>query len=62
MPEGVNPRAWHLLAIFVATIVGFIAQPLPVSAVAVIGITVSVMTGTLTMQQALSGFGSPWSG
>jgi DASS family divalent anion:Na+ symporter len=59
LPQGVNPRAWHLLAIFVATIVGFIAQPLPVSAVAVIGITVSVVTGTLTMQQALSGFGSP---
>jgi divalent anion:Na+ symporter, DASS family len=59
MPAGVNPRAWHLLAIFVATIVGFIAQPLPVSAVAVIGITVSVVTGTLTMAQALSGFGSP---
>jgi divalent anion:Na+ symporter, DASS family len=59
MPTGINPRAWHLLAIFVATIVGFIAQPLPVSAVAVIGITVSVVTGTLTMAQALSGFGSP---
>jgi divalent anion:Na+ symporter, DASS family len=59
LPQGVNPRAWHLLAIFVATIVGFIAQPLPVSAMAVIAITVSAITGTLTMQQALSGFGSP---
>jgi DASS family divalent anion:Na+ symporter len=59
LPEGVNARAWHMLAIFVATITGFIAQPLPVSAVAVAGITVSVLTGTLTMPQALSGFGSP---
>jgi DASS family divalent anion:Na+ symporter len=59
MPAGVNARAWHMLAIFVATIVGFVAQPLPVSAVALIAITVTVFTNTLTMQQALSGFASP---
>jgi DASS family divalent anion:Na+ symporter len=57
-PEGVEPKAWHLLAIFVATVVGFIAQPLPMSAVAVIGITATVITKTLTMPQALSGFSS----
>ena len=59
VPSGVNPRAWHMLAIFVATIVGFVVQPLPVSAVALIGITITVFTGTLTMAQALSGFASP---
>jgi DASS family divalent anion:Na+ symporter len=57
-PEGVETRAWHLLAVFVATIAGFIVQPLPVSAVALFGITVTVLTGTLTMPQALSGFGN----
>jgi hypothetical protein len=25
-PDGVNPKAWHLLAIFVATIVGFMTK------------------------------------
>jgi DASS family divalent anion:Na+ symporter len=57
-PEGVDPKAWHLLAIFVATVVGFIAQPLPVGAVALVGITATVVTKTLTMPQALSGFAS----
>src|SRR5688500_6820150 len=58
-PAGVEPRAWHLLAIFAATIVGIVAQPLPVSAVALLGITAAVFTGTLSMREALSGFGKP---
>ena len=29
-------EAWHLLAIFVATVVGFIAKPLPMGAVGII--------------------------
>jgi DASS family divalent anion:Na+ symporter len=57
-PPGVDPRALHLLAIFVATIVGIIFRPLPIGAVALIGITASVATGTLSISQALSGFGN----
>ena len=33
-PEGLSPKAWHMFAIFVATIAGIIAAPLPMSAVA----------------------------
>ncbi len=57
-PEGVDARAWHLLAIFVATIVGIISKPLPMGAVAMLGITVTALTGTLTIGQSLSGFGN----
>lgn len=57
-PAGVGPRAWHLLAIFVATIVGFIVRPLPMGGVAVIGIVATVLTGTLSIRQAMSGFGN----
>ena len=57
-PEGVDPRAWHLLAIFVATIVGIITKPLPMGAVAMLGVTVTALTGTLTIGQSLSGFGN----
>jgi hypothetical protein len=32
IPAGVKPEAWHLLAIFVATIVGLILTPLPMGA------------------------------
>lgn len=33
-PDGVKQQAWHLLAIFVATIAGIVAKPLPMGAVA----------------------------
>ena len=56
IPAGLKPQAWHLLAIFVATIVGVILQPLPMGAMALIGITVAALTNTLTIGQSLSGF------
>ncbi|MBI4540563.1 MAG: anion permease [Gemmatimonadetes bacterium] len=55
-PTGVDPKAWHLLAIFVATIVGIMVRPLPMSAVAVCGLAASVLSGTLKIEEALSGF------
>ena len=48
----------HLLAVFVATIVGIILKPLPMGAVAVVGICATAITGTLTITEALSGFGN----
>ncbi len=46
-PEGLNENAWHLLAIFVATISGLVLKPLPMGAVALIGLTVTGLTGVL---------------
>ena len=57
-PEAVDPRAWRLLAIFVATVAGIIARPLPMGAIAIVGIAVAVGTRTLTITEALSGFGN----
>ena len=57
-PAGVQPKAWHLLAIFVATIVGIIIKPLPMGAIALLGIAATAITGTLSIDQALSGFGN----
>lgn len=48
--------AWQLLAIFIATIVGIIAKPLPMGAVAMIGIGMAALTGTLSINAALAGF------
>ncbi|MDU4961886.1 MAG: anion permease [Sporomusaceae bacterium] len=59
VPAGLKPQAWQLLAIFVATIAGIIMQPLPMGAMALIGITVTAMTNTLTVPQALSAFADP---
>lgn len=55
-PAGVKPQAWHLFAVFVATIVGFIAKPLPMGAIALMGVTVPALTKVLKPDEALSGF------
>ena len=53
-PAGVTTQAWHLLAVFVATIVGIITNPLPLGAVAMIGLGVSMTTGLLPFSAAFS--------
>ena len=58
VPEGLNPKTWHLFSIFVATIFGFILQPLPIGAVSLIGLAVAGMTDILAPAEILSGFGS----
>ncbi len=58
VPRGVEPAGIHLLAIFIATIVGIILKPLPMGAVAVVGIAATAATGRLEINQALSGFGN----
>jgi len=55
-PSGVDAPAWHLFAIFVATIVGVIAKPLPMGAVTLIGLSMTIVTGILEPAVALSGF------
>src|SRR5688572_21726184 len=55
-PEGVEPRAWQLLAIFVATVFGIIVKPLPMGAMAIVGASAALATRTLTIAEALSGF------
>ncbi len=55
-PAGVAIKAWHLLAIFAATIIGLILQPLPMGAVVIIGTMATALTGTLSPADALNGF------
>lgn len=57
-PDAVSLVAWHMLAIFVATIIGCITQPLPIAGVALIGFVLSIITGTVTMDVAITGFGN----
>jgi DASS family divalent anion:Na+ symporter len=61
-PEGVTPKAWHLFAIFVATLVGLVSKPLPMGAMALTGIAAALLTQTLTLAEALTGFsnGTVW--
>lgn len=58
-PEGVDERGMAMLGIFVATILGLILQPLPTAAVAIVGLAVAMITGTMDPEtEALAGFSS----
>ena len=61
-PVGISVVAWHLLALFIATIVGCITQPLPIAGVALIGFTLTVLLGIAPMKEAVVAFGNstPW--
>ena len=58
VPSGLTASAWRLFAVFAATVLGLILQPLPLGATAFIALTFCASTKLLTPQQALSGFGS----
>lgn len=53
---GLKPQAMHLTAIFIATILGLILQPLPQGAVVLLGVAVTAITGTLTIAESMAGF------
>jgi hypothetical protein len=54
--SGLNVVQRHLLAIFAATIVALVAQPLPMGASVVVAMTLLALTGTLPPAKVLSGF------
>ncbi|GMH40105.1 hypothetical protein BSKO_08009 [Bryopsis sp. KO-2023] len=62
VPAGMEARGMRLLAIFIATIAGIVAQPIPVGAVAVVGLTATLITRTLTFGEAFAAFSAqvPW--
>ena len=57
-PHGLSLAAWHLFAIFVATIAGFILQPIPMGAVAFLSLTICAFFGILKTKDVLMGFGN----
>ncbi len=57
-PAGVSAKAWHLLSVFTGTIVGIITTPLPLGAVAILGLGAAMATKVLTFAEAFSAFAS----
>ena len=55
-PEGVTREAWTLLAIFIATIVGSIVQPMTGSAMVLFGVIATAIFRALPIEKALSGY------
>lgn len=58
MVAALSIAAWRMFAIFVATIVGCITQPLPIGAVAIIGFVAATLTGIVDINTAVAGFGN----
>ncbi len=54
--EAIKPEGWQLLAIFIATIAGFILRPWPTGIMAIFGVVAAVATKSITMVQALGGY------
>jgi DASS family divalent anion:Na+ symporter len=59
VPSGITKQSWHLLAIFVATIVGSIVRPVPGGAMVLLGVAALALTGTMPVEGALRGYGDP---
>jgi DASS family divalent anion:Na+ symporter len=61
-PEGVSADAWRLLAIFAATIIGLIVQPLPLGAMVILAVTSVALLGIVPARTVLTGFanGTVW--
>jgi len=57
-PEGITPQGWRLAAIFLCVIAGMVIEPLPASALVILGLTAMVANGT-TMREALGGYSEP---
>lgn len=55
-PEGLKPAAWHLAAIFIATVVAFITGPMSMGALSLTSIVVVCLTQVLKTNEALAGF------
>ena len=56
-PNGLSPKAWHLFAIFISSIIAVITNALPIITSSILALSASVLTHTLTSTQAYSGFG-----
>ena len=57
-PDSLDTQAWYMFAIFVATIIECITQPMPIGAVSIIGFTLTVLVGVVDIKTAVQGFGN----
>jgi DASS family divalent anion:Na+ symporter len=56
-PSGLEDQAWHLVAIFVATIASFLIKPIPMGPAVLVAIAFLSATGTIEFKNLMAGFG-----
>jgi DASS family divalent anion:Na+ symporter len=59
VPAGLTAPAWHLFAVFIATIASVLLGSFPLLTASMIAVGTVVLTGTITPAQAFSGFANP---
>lgn len=52
----ISLQSWHLFTIFLCTMIGIVLNPLPISAIALLGSGTAIATKVLSTQQVLDGF------
>lgn len=57
-PEAITPQGWRTAAIFICVIAGMVVEPLPASALVILGLTAMTANG-IPMREALGGFAEP---
>ena len=58
-PADVNPKSFQLLAVFAGLIVGLIGKALSMGGISFLALTILILTHTLTIKEAFSGFSNP---
>lgn len=57
-PQEVSSQAWHLLTIFIFTIIAMVSKILPTGSLAIITVSLCCSTSTLPVEKAIIGFSS----
>ena len=55
--EGAPQQGWQIFSVFIAVIASFILQPFPMGTMVLLGLVTLTATHTITMKEALSGYG-----
>ena len=56
-PAALSLAGWHMFALFLATIVALVLNPMPIGAIAILSLTVLLLTNLVPLKTALNGFG-----
>ncbi|POB17199.1 anion permease [Vibrio vulnificus] len=59
VPDGLTEQAWQMMVIFVTTVLSLILAPLPLGAMALLGLTAATLLVVLPIKTALNGFAHP---
>lgn len=59
VPEGLDPNAWYMLAIFVSCIAGAVSGALPLAITVMLGMVVAILSGIASFQDLFQSFSGP---